>query len=183
MTTVSGEAFEELGQGLDKGWIIITGGVIFSMQCGFALLEAGGVRKKNSHIVWYKLIINSLICSFAWWLTGHAIAFGDPNGTFVGGETFWAGNSWAKAAGDVTTQYGFWVFQVSILCVVVAITGGSISERATLKATAIHTFIMGLFIYPFIVGWTWGGGWLSKNFHYRDFTGSGVVTAPVLMLD
>lgn len=164
-----------LGDGLDKAWIIICGGIIFSMQCGFALLEAGGVRKKNSHVVWHKLVLNCLIGTMAWWLLGYAIAFGNPDGGFVGGDYFYAGNQWDQSQGEFVTQYGNWVFQASIAFVVVAITGGSISERVTLKATAIHTFIMIAFIYPFIVSWTWGGGWLVQDFDYRDFTGSGIV--------
>lgn len=166
---------DEVGESLDKAWIIICGGIIFSMQCGFALLEAGSVRKKNSHVVWHKLVINCLITSFCWWLLGYAIAFGDPEGGFVGGHTFWAGDKWWNAHESITTQWGHWLFQVSIACVVVAITGGSISERATLKATAIHTFVMQILIYPFIISWTWGKGWLAEDFNYRDFTGSGMV--------
>jgi len=175
---VSDEQFLELSEGLNKAWIIICGGVIFSMQVGFALLEAGGVRKKNSHVVWHKLAINACVVSFAWWLCGYAIAFGRPEAGFIGGETFFAGDDWENAPdaeSELTTQYGHWVFQVSIACVVSAITGGSISERATLKATAIHTFFMHAFIYPVIISWTWGGGWLNKNFNYHDFTGSGMV--------
>lgn len=166
---------DEVGEALDKAWIIICGGIIFSMQCGFALLEAGSVRKKNSHIVWHKLIINSLLTSLCWWLFGYAIAFGNADGDFVGGHKFWAGDQWWTSHEEITTQYGHWVFQVSIACVVVAITGGSISERVTLKATAIHTIVMNILIYPFVVSWTWGGGWLAESFHYRDFTGSGIV--------
>lgn len=162
-------------EGVNRIWLIVCGGIIFSMQCGFALLEAGGVRKKNSHVVWHKLVLNCLIGTVAWWLLGYAIAFGDPDGGFVGGERFYAGDQWIEAHEEITTQYAHWVFQVSIALVVVAITGGSISERATLRATAIHTFIMLAFIYPFVVAWTWGGGWLTENFHYRDFTGSGIV--------
>jgi len=175
MSSPTAAEFEELKEGLNKAWIIICGGIIFSMQAGFALLEAGGIRKKNSHVVWHKLIINSLITAFTWWLCGYAIAFGDPHGEFVGGERFFAGNKWLEGHGEFVTQYGHWMFQVSICSVVVAITGGSLSERMTLKATAIHTFIMTIFIYPFIISWTWGGGWLAKNFYYRDFTGSGMV--------
>jgi Amt family ammonium transporter len=175
MSTITDAQFEALAQGLNKAWIIICGSVIFSMQVGFALLEAGGVRRKNAHVVWQKLLINCLVTTFGWWLCGYAIAFGGSESRFVGGKTFFAGDNWEGAHEELVTQYGHWVFQVGIACVVVAITGGSISERVTLKATAIHTFIMNAFIYPFAIAWTWGGGWLSEHFDYHDFTGSAMV--------
>jgi len=64
------------------------------MQIGFAFLEAGSVRKKNSHVVFYKIMLHSLVIVLAFWLLGFAFAFGDSFHNFIGGKYFYAGTSW-----------------------------------------------------------------------------------------
>ena len=161
---------------LDKAWFIITGSMVFCMMIGFAFLEAGTVRKKNSHIVFFKILLHSLIIVLAYWTLGYAISFGDPNNSLIGGTTFYAGDHWSQPADLIgeQTQYANWVFNYGVATVVVAITNGSISERTSLLATSIHTFLMAAFIYPIIVAWTWGKGWLYQK-DYIDFSGSGIV--------
>jgi len=163
-------------QGLDKSWMVLCGAMVFSMQLGFAWLEAGAIRKKNSATVYYKLTLNTLITVFTWWVLGYSFAFGsNEGGRFVGAKHFYAGNSWSAAFGEIYSQYAHWTFQVSIAAVVPAITGGVIAERATLLGTSIHTFFMTLLIYPFVISWTWGMGWMTDEWNYKDFTGSGMI--------
>jgi len=160
----------------NKMWVLTCAGMIFSMQIGFAFLEAGCIRKKNWGYVFWKLMLHSLIGVLAFWLFGYAFAFGDATDNFIGGKRFYAGNSWNQCQVDsnAVTQYDQWSFNYGIAVVVVAITNGSISERTSLKATCIHSFLMVAFIYPVVISWVWGGGWLVSN-GYLDFTGSGVV--------
>jgi ammonia channel protein AmtB len=161
---------------LNSMWNIITGSFIFSMQCGFAFLEAGSVRRKNTHMVFYKIMIHSLVIVLSFWLFGYAFAFGDAYDGFIGGNRFYAGDQWDKPQANVQepVQYSPWIVQYSIAAVVVAIANGSISERTSLWATSIHAFLTTLWAYPVVLSWTWGFGWL-RQMGYVDFSGSGVV--------
>ena len=161
---------------IDKIWTIITGTSIFSMMIGFAFLEAGSVRKKNTHIVFYKIMLHSLIIVLAYWLIGYAFSFGDESIYFIGGKKFYAGDSWDQPQKNIqeNTQYSNWVLQYGVATVVVAITNGSISERTSLVATSIQAFLMASIIYPVVVAWTWGKGWLD-GLGFVDFSGSGIV--------
>jgi ammonia channel protein AmtB len=165
----------ETSIGLDKSWLLVCSAMIMSMQIGFAWLEAGGIRKKNASVVYYKLTLNLMITVLSFWAVGYGFGFGDAEDRFVGAKRFYAGNQWEDYWEGHQTQYAHWLFQTCIAAVVPAITGGVIAERATLKATAIHTLILTLFIYPFVLSWTWGGGFMKTVFYYRDFTGSGIV--------
>jgi ammonia channel protein AmtB len=161
--------------GLDKAWLLTCGAMIMSMQIGFAWLEAGGIRRKNAGVVYQKLTLNLMITVFSFWLLGYAFGFGGSHDRFVGAFHFFAGNSWSEEEHSMATQYAHWMFQVAIAAVVPAITGGVVAERITLKATAVHTFFLTFLIYPFILSWTWGGGWMTSRCDYQDFTGSGIV--------
>lgn len=146
------------------------------MQLGFAWLEAGAIRRKNAGMVYQKITLNSLITVFSMWVLGYAFGFGDADGArFIGAYRFFAGSKWDDMWDAQMTQYTHWVMQTCIAAVVPAITGGVVAERITLLGTSIHTLFMTMFIYPFILSWTWGGGWLHTTFNYKDFTGSGIV--------
>jgi Amt family ammonium transporter len=162
--------------GENKLWVLTTGAMIFSMQCGFAFLEAGSIRKKNAHVVFYRITLHSLVGVLAFWLAGYAFAYGDAYNNMIGGQDFYAGHNWDQPAPQIgeVTQYSNWVAIYSVAVVVVDITNGSLSERASLTGTTIHAFIMILIIWPVAVAWTWGQGWLWQ-IGYSDFSGSGVV--------
>ena len=161
---------------IDKTWTIITGTSIFSMMIGFAFLEAGSVRKKNTHIVFYKIMLHCLVIVLAYWFFGYAFSLGDDCAQFICGKRFYAGEAWDQLQESISenTQYSNWILQYGIATVVVAITNGSISERTTLVATCIQAFLMTSFIYPVVVAWTWGKGWLD-SLGFIDFSGSGIV--------
>lgn len=160
--------------GADKAWLLTAAGCIFSMQVGLAWLEAGAVRRKNQSSIYWKLLINIMVTVMTFWLFGYAFAYGDGEGAFIGGARFYAGNKWEETFLNFKGQWTHFVFQVCIACVLPAVTGGVVSERITFKAGAVHTFFMMLIIYPVILCWTWGEGWLYKE-GYADFTGSGMV--------
>lgn len=161
---------------MNKIWVLMCGAMIFSMQIGFAFLEAGSIRKKNAHFVFYRIMLHSLVGTLAYWLVGYAFSFGDAYNNYIGGKNYFGGNHWDQPNPtiDEVTQYANWMFQLSVAIVCVDITNGSISERTSLLATTVHCFIMVAFIYPVAVAWVWGGGWLNQK-GYIDFSGSGVV--------
>ncbi|XP_071445002.1 putative ammonium transporter 1 isoform X2 [Hetaerina americana] len=137
------------------------------MQLGFACVEVGSVRKKNSVSVLMKNVLDMFICSITFWLVGYSLAFGKGN-PFLG-LSLWKVNS------IVHQERSQWFFQLSFAAAASTIVSGAVAERCTLIAYSIYTtFISGL-IYPIVVHWAWGeDGWLSV-LGYKDLAGSGVV--------
>lgn len=161
---------------LDSLWVMIGTILVVSMQAGFALLEAGSTRMKNSAHVAGKQILSFAISSIAFFAFGFAITFGNGNsfiGTsgwflFDGGNTF-ESLSWA----NVPLSLKF-LFQLAFAGVSLAIVWGGFAERAKLSVYFIFGTIFTIFIYPVIGHWVWGGGWLG-SMGMQDFAGSTVV--------
>ena len=161
---------------MNKIWVLTCGAMIFSMQIGFAFLEAGSIRKKNQSLPFYRIMLHSLFGVLSYWLVGYAFSYGDAYNNFIGGKNYFGNHNWDQPNNsiDETTQYANWMFQYCVAIVTVAIANGSITERTTLLASTIHAFLMVGFIYPIVVAWTWGGGWLSQQ-GFIDFSGVGIV--------
>jgi len=146
------------------------------MQGGFALLEAGSTRMKNSAHVAGKQILSFAIASIAFFAFGFAITFGEGN-SFIGTsgwflketETTFSSLSWA----NVPLSLKF-LFQMAFAAVSLAIVWGGFAERAKLSVYFIFGTIFIIFIYPVIGHWVWGGGWLGAM-GMQDFAGSTVV--------
>jgi len=152
-------------------WILASAGFIFLMQAGFALVEAGAVARKNRSALLIKNLYNVAIAAVVFWLSGYGLAFGSP-ALFVGENT----NYYASAGFEQVPQdnYLAWVIQFAYCTVVVASFQGALAERTVLSAYLIVSAIVAGFVYPIILAWTWGQGWLfDAGFH--DFAGSGVV--------
>ena len=79
---------------MNRCWIIVCSTMIFSMQIGYAFLEAGSVRRKNYGYVFYKILLHCLIGVLGFWLLGYAFAYGGPQGNAFGGLIYYAGNAW-----------------------------------------------------------------------------------------
>jgi len=77
---------------LNKLWVLVCGAMIFSMQIGFAFLEAGSVRKKNYGYVFYKILLHCLTGVLGFWITGYAFAFGNSYNSMLGGQLYYAGD-------------------------------------------------------------------------------------------
>lgn len=158
---------EELSQGLDSLWIGIAAILVFWMQAGFAMLEAGGVRRKNTQNILFKNLIDICITTILWWLLGYGMAYGEDKGSFIGGSKF-------TASDFSDTDYRDWLFQWAFSGTMITIVSGCMAERTRISGYMILTIVMNLLIYPWIVHWTWGGGWLSEG-GFTDFAGSGIV--------
>jgi len=155
----------------DAVWILASAGFIFLMQAGFALIESGSVSKKNRSAMLMKNLFNVIVTALAFWLSGYGLAFATPE-YFVGNsKQFFASSGFEHVAKD---NYLHWVIQFAYATVVVAAFQGSLAERTNLSAYVIISFLLAAFVYPIILAWTWGEGWLhDKGFH--DFAGSGVI--------
>jgi Amt family ammonium transporter len=177
----------ELKLSVDTSWVLITGFLVFFMQCGFAMLEAGLVRQTGVVNTLAENFIDAAITLLAWWATGFAIAFGTTSNGFLGIDGFFLSNAftlnngaieYAMGAGGSTAPINtltLFFFQFAFSATASTITTGAMAERTEFKGDLIYAFIMGAFMYPVVVHWVWNnGGWLYKlNFH--DFAGSAVV--------
>ncbi|XP_069178973.1 putative ammonium transporter 1 [Procambarus clarkii] len=152
---------------LDTLFLIVFGILIFILQTGFAFLEAGSVRSKNTTNILLKNMLDVFIGGIAYWLVGFPLAFGGGN-SFSGTE-YWA------SYGLSDEHLAFWFFQFVIATTASIIISGSMAERCAFNAYLIYTTVLSAVVYPVVSHWTWSDvGWL-KTQHYQDFGGSGVV--------
>lgn len=142
--------------------------MVFFMQSGFALLESGSVRQKNFQNVLLKNCMDACIGGLVWWACGYAFAYGDVDGGFIGSKYF-LGMGLEDGPGYVD-----WFFQFAFAATAATIVSGSLAERVNIYSYLVFSFFMTGFIYPVVVAWTWGSGWLYEM-GYSDFAGSGIV--------
>ena len=164
-------------------WVLIAGTLVFFMQAGFAFVEAGFARSKNTVNILTKNFMDLCIGGLAFWAFGFAVMFGG-SGAAPGLE---AGNSvigysgffLANDAYDVST-YLLWFFQLVFAATAATIVSGAMAERTRIQAYMAYSFFVSALIYPFYGHWVWGGGWLATlpfGTGAKDFAGSGVVHA------
>ena len=159
----------------DCFWLFFGGCLVFFMQAGFALLEAGSIRAKNTKNILIKNSLDACLGAILWWSLGYSFAFGADGNTFIGGKDFFS----ALDKPASTTYYAFWFFQWAFAATAATIVSGAVAERCTLTAYACYTCFLTAFVYPVVVYWTWSGeGWLGNGDigpGLIDFAGSGVV--------
>ncbi len=160
----------ELKVGLDTVWVLLGAFLVFFMQAGFGMVEAGFIRAKNTCNILTKNFLDFCMASLGFFVIGYALMFGDGNG-FIGLKGF--GLYGAKSGADVPL-YAFWLFQAAFCGAAATIVAGGMAERMKFMAYLIYSFIISAFIYPIVGHWIWGGGWLS-NMGFADFAGSAVV--------
>jgi len=150
-------------------WLIVTGSMVFFMQTGFALVEAGFTRAKNMVNVLTKNFMDFCIGGLAYFFFGFAIMYGTSLAGFIGSDGFLLlGEHY-----DVNTALT-WFFQMVFAATAATIVSGAMAERTRITAYLAYSFLISAIIYPISGHWVWGGGWLSQmGFH--DFAGSGVV--------
>ena len=153
--------------GLNMCWIMIAGVIAFFLQAGFALLESGSVRYKNYQNVLLKNCMDACIGGLVFWAWGFGLAYGDVDGGFVGTKHFFGSG--------MEGRFAEWFFQyASHVCTAATIVSGSLAERVQINNYLLFSFFITGFVYPVVVAWTWGGGWLSRM-GFSDFAGSGIV--------
>ena len=178
-SVVSAQAGPDTQAILDNIWVFIAGCLVFFMQAGFALVEAGLTRAKNVVNIFAKNIADAIVGILAFFATGYAFAFGG-GGTWIGDEAFFLSGQDLNIPADgglsVATMF---FFQAVFAATAVTIASGAMAERTKFTSYLIFSAIMTGFIYPVIVHWTWGGGLIADidigGAVYSDFAGSGVV--------
>jgi len=164
------EAVEAVQINLNVVWTLIAGILVFVMQAGFALVEAGLTRAKNTSNIMMKNVMDFVIGSVCFWIIGSAFMFGATKFGFIGTDGFFmdifnTGDDW---------NWTYMFFQTMFCATAATIVSGAMAERTQFRSYLIYSAVISLFIYPIAGKWAWGGGWLADmNFH--DFAGSTVV--------
>jgi Amt family ammonium transporter len=175
------EAIKELSYALDTFYFLMSGALVMWMAAGFAMLEAGLVRAKNTTEILTKNVALYSIACIMYLLVGYNIMYGDSINSFIPGISFLLGedNTAAEvlAGGDDAPYYSNmsdFFFQVVFVATAMSIVSGAVAERMKLWAFLLFAVVMTGFIYPVQGFWKWGGGFLDA-LGFLDFAGSGVV--------
>ncbi len=175
------EAIKELSYALDTFYFLMSGALVMWMAAGFAMLEAGLVRAKNTTEILTKNVALYSIACIMYLLVGYNIMYGDSINSVIPGISFLLGEDNTTAAvvsgGDDAPYYSNmsdFFFQVVFVATAMSIVSGAVAERMKLWAFLIFAIVMTGFIYPVQGFWKWGGGFLDA-LGFLDFAGSGVV--------
>tara|TARA_B110000971_G_C19972964_1_gene483538 strand:- start:68 stop:1321 length:1254 start_codon:yes stop_codon:yes gene_type:complete len=164
----------QLINAIDTIWVAICAAIIFFMEGGFALLEAGFVRSKNAMSIIAKVIIDITFGGIAFYLVGFGIAYGNSNGWFafdIGITTNDLG------LGLTVSNKLFWFIQLGFAIAAISIVSGAVAERMKIWSYAIYVFIFCAILYPLAANWVWNpNGWLALR-GFNDFAGSAAVHA------
>jgi Amt family ammonium transporter len=186
-TTQIAAQVTELSYALDTFYFLVMGALVMWMAAGFTMLEAGLVRAKNTAEILTKNVGLYSIASIMYMLCGYAIMYpGDFAGSiFASLSTLGSGllTTSDNSAADVIASGGEtyysnlsdFFFQVVFVATAMSIVSGAVAERMKLWAFFAFTIVLTGFIYPIQGFWNWGGGFLTENFGYFDFAGSGTV--------
>ncbi len=186
-TTEIDKTVETLAIAIDTLWVIIAAFLVFFMNLGFAMVESGLCRAKNTVNILAKNFIVFAIASLSFWIIGFGFMFGDGN-DFMGlkGLFFLMGKDSSPLTGDLyegvysalswtrVPLLAKFFFQLVFAGTAATIVSGAVAERIKFPSFIIFSAILVGIMYPITGHWIWGGGWLSK-LGFFDFAGSTVV--------
>ena len=162
------EGAKDYVNGLDTLWVLLGAILVFWMQPGFALVEAGMTRAKNTANILMKNFCDFMCGSVLYWILGFSLMYG-AGSAFFG----WQGVFFIGSDSNVPAECTF-VFQTVFCATAATIVSGSMAERTKFSMYLMYSILISALIYPVEGHWSWGGGWLSEmGFH--DFAGSTVV--------
>ncbi|MBQ9007828.1 MAG: ammonium transporter [Clostridia bacterium] len=151
-------------------WVLLGAALVFFMQAGFAMCEAGFTRAKNTGNILMKNLMDFCIGTPLFWLTGFGIMFGAGTAAFGWIDPFIMRDySHILPAGVPLWAYA--IFQTVFCATSATIVSGAMAERTKFSAYCLYSAAISLFIYPVSGHWIWGGGWLS-GMGFHDFAGS-----------
>lgn len=154
-------------------WILLGAALVFFMQAGFAMVEAGFTRAKNAGNIIMKNLLDLSIGTPLYWFVGFGIMFGAGNG-FFGHLDFFIQGDYSSVLPSGVTLWAYVIFQTVFCATSATIVSGAMAERTRFSAYCIYSAVISLLIYPISGHWIWGGGWLARmGFH--DFAGSTAV--------
>ena len=172
----------DLGISLDTVWMLLAAMLVFFMQPGFALCEAGFTRSKNTANILFKNFVDFMVGSVLFWFVGFGFMFGSDGAGFIGMPNF---GDLSFYSSDLPTE-GFLIFETVFCATSATIVSGAMAERTKFSMYCVYSFFISLLIYPVEGHWTWGGGWLCNSDEgsfmmntfgavFHDFAGSAIV--------
>ena len=162
------EEAKDYVNGLDTLWVCLGAILVFWMQPGFALVEAGLTQSKNAANILMKNFVDFMCGTVLFWIIGFSIMYGAGNAFFG-----WEGFTFIGTDSNVPAECTF-IFQTVFCATAATIVSGAMAERTKFSMYVVFSILISALIYPLEGHWSWGGGWLSEmGFH--DFAGSTVV--------
>lgn len=171
LTGVPPEYFTDLAISINNIWVLLAAFLVMFMQPGFAMVEAGFTRKKNTANILMKNLMDFSIGALIYWVIGYSIMYGDSLFGGLIGKPYLFFNS--DGIGDFADKTDI-LFQTVFAATAATIVSGAMAERTKFQAYLIFSFFITLFIYPISGHWLWGGGWLD-SLGFIDFAGSTLV--------
>lgn len=180
----STDTVAELATGVNTVWMLLAAMLVFFMQPGFALVEAGFTRTKNTANILMKNLVDFMVGSLLFWFIGFGFMFGV--GGFVGAPHFIDLDMMDSIIDNGLPIEGFLIFQTVFCATSATIVSGAMAERTKFSMYLVYTIAISVLIYPISGHWTWGGGWLMNGdegsfmmntfgYAFHDFAGSTVV--------
>jgi len=157
---------------IDTLWVLLSAFLVFFMQAGFGMVEAGLIRAKNAGNILTKNMMDFCTASIGYFVLGYALMFG-------GVGSFFGTSGWFMVNAHNPTNlplFTFFLFQTAFCGAAATIVAGGMAERMKFVSYLMYSFIISAIVYPVIGHWIWGGGWLA-NLDFYDFAGSTVVHA------
>ena len=178
LPTIAGnaEAIQTVQTNADFLWTLVAAFLVFFMQAGFAMVEAGFTRAKNAANIIMKNLMDMSIGAVAYWAIGFAIMFGVSKTGWFGTTGFFLSDF---AADKDPWTLTFWMFQVVFAATAATIISGAMAERTKFIGYLLYSVVISALIYPVFGSWAWGSlfkgsGWL-EGLGFIDFAGSTVV--------
>ena len=168
----------EMTMVIDTFWVLVAAVLVFFMNLGFASVEAGMARSKNTVNILSKNFIVFAVSSLGFMLLGWGLMFGGDNGLIGTEHLFILGSNDVSFYNDtLTSNVPFWgkfFFQLVFCGTAATIVSGAVAERIKYVSFILFSFVLTLIIYPIVGHWVWGGGWLA-DLGFLDFAGDTVV--------
>ncbi|MCI8398363.1 MAG: ammonium transporter [Oscillibacter sp.] len=154
-------------------WVLLGAALVFLMQAGFAMCEAGFTRAKNTGNILMKNLMDFCIGTPTYWVLGFGLMFAG-SGALIGGFDPFVRGDYTDILPAGVPLFAYLIFQTVFCATSATIVSGSMAERTKFISYCVYSFCISAFIYPVSGHWIWGGGWLSQlGFH--DFAGSTAV--------
>lgn len=161
---------EELSMSINNIWVLLAAFLVMFMQPGFAMVEAGFTRSKNTANILMKNLVDFSVGALLYWIIGYTLMYGESLAGLIGIPTLFINDN---GIGDYANKTDL-LFQTVFAATAATIVSGAVAERTKFSAYIVFTVVITVFIYPISGHWKWGGGWLDQ-LGFLDFAGSTIV--------